>query len=90
MKVGLRKSTRMDLSVKHIFFEVDGKRHHISFRFSHRKGITDPIIFDSQKAKLLDAYPPLPELLRFLVALTWLEFKMILRKFLHNMQDRNQ
>lgn len=62
VKIGLGKH-KTDLSLKHIYFELDGKRHFISFKLSYMSGISDAW-FDSQKVKIIDAYPPFSKVIR--------------------------
>lgn len=89
MIIGL-KEPKTDLSIKYIHFEVDGKEHFISFRFSHKKGITGPVIFDSHEAKIKDAYPAFPELVKLSASFIWLDLKKIIRrKFLRNNQGHS-
>lgn len=73
MKVGLRKPM-LDLSRKHIQFELDGKTHNIFFRITLRKGITE-VTFDSKPVKVTSTYPPLPDVIRECVLVTWFDFK---------------
>lgn len=92
MKIGLRKPL-MDLSIKHIGFEIDGKEHYITFRFSHRKGITD-VVFDSKPVKITSAYPPLLDVLKKCALVIWLDFRSlcitVYRMFARKKQGRNQ
>jgi len=85
MKIGNQK---IDLSIKHICFTVEGKEHFIAFRFSHRKGIQD-VYFDSREAKIIDAYPPLTKLIRECASIILHDMHTNIRKIAHKMKDHN-
>ena len=83
--MGFSKSST-DLSIKHITFEVDGEKHTISFKFSHRKGIRD-VIFDCKEAKIIDAYPALPDLLKMLPPIMYVELHLSIKRILRKMKS---
>lgn len=89
MKIGFPKRS-LDLSIKHIEFEANGVKHFISFRFSHRKGITGPLVFDSKEAKIIDAYPPLTELAKLLASIIRNDIQRAIRRSLCNKRGRDQ
>lgn len=83
----------MDLSVKYICFETDGEEHFITFRYSHRNGVTD-VVFDRNPVKVADAYPPLFEVMKICGWTIVLDFKYFwigrFKKLVHKKQCRNQ
>lgn len=57
----------VDVSAKHIFFEMDGKSYSIHLRDSIRKGIWDVSVWDEsgkKKIRLEGAYTPLKTVIR--------------------------
>lgn len=89
MKIGFPRRS-LDLSIKHIEFEANGVKHFISFLFSHRQGIAGPLVFNSKEAKIIDAYPPLPELMKLLAFIIRNDIQRAIRRSLCNKQSRNQ
>lgn len=78
-----------DLGIKHIAFEVDGKQHFISFRFSHRKGISN-VQFDSEEAVVIDAYPPMKGLLKECASIMSVKLQATCRKTLGRKKALNR
>ena len=85
MKTGFIKP-RTDLAIKHITFVADGKKHFISFRFSHRKGISD-VHFDGQEAEVTDAYPPLTRLIQECASVIIHDLHVFVRKIAHERKN---
>ena len=85
MKTGFIKP-RTDLAIKHIAFVADGKKHFISFRFSHRKGISD-VHFDGQEVKITDAYPPLNKLIGECASIILHDLRIIIKKIAHKRKN---
>lgn len=57
----------IELSEKHIFFELDGKQYSVHFKDNLRKGVHDVSIWDERgitNAKVVGTYPPLKFLLK--------------------------
>ena len=82
LKIGLSKH-KMDLSIKHIYFELNGEKHFISFKFSHRAGISD-VLFDSQKVKIIDAYPSIIKVIKIAVSIIFNDLSCFMKRFFHH------
>lgn len=92
MKIGFRKPP-LDLSMKHIAFETDGKRHIITFRFSHWRGITD-VRYDDEVVKILSAHPPFLDVLQECALTLRIDIKhlwaIVHRKIVYRRKARNR
>ncbi len=92
MKIGIidRKS-RPDLDIKYVTFEANGEIHNMHIRYTHRKGIEhDGAVFDGYPAKIIDAYPPLPEVIRISSSIILQDLKDIIRNFVYRIKGHNQ
>lgn len=54
----------VDISMKWIFFEIDGKKYSVCFRYNLRKGVHDVSIQEDgskKEANITGTYPPLKQ-----------------------------
>ena len=84
------KVFNVDISAKHIYFELGEKKYSICFRDNMRKGVYDISVWvDGEKtnAQILGAYPPLKEVIKELWRIHfpwWLKSKIMKFLQLHN------
>lgn len=89
MKIGF-STPKTDLSVKHIFFELDGEKHLVTFRLTCWSGIQD-VMFDSRRVKIIDAYPSMVMLIKESASIILHDLHFIIgRMFVRNKRGRNQ
>ena len=92
IKIGIiNRNSRPDLNVKYVTFEANGTVHTMHFRYSHLKGIErNSAIFDGHPAKIIDAYPPLLDVVRICASIILGDVKFIVGNFAHKMIGHNQ
>lgn len=81
----------VDISIKHIDFELDGRKYGICFRDSMRKGVYDVSVWvngNKANVNIKGTYPPLKKVVRELWRIhfpLWMKQKIKGYRQLHNL-----